>query len=159
MSDTLDLQPADQSAATGWRLDGDGSFAAAPLPALDLLLEPDAAEELGLANLLALQSIGLVFKTPHDGRSFSLARRLRNAGFDGKLVALGRLMPDQARHALQSGFDSLWLEQDLVERHSEAAWRAALDVVVGRLYSQQRLPSALAGRLAGPDIWQQRGRA
>ncbi len=156
MSDTLDLQPAEQGAGEGWRLDGDGSFTAAPMPTLDLLLEPEAVQDLGLANLLPLQSIGLVFKTPHDGRSFSLARRLRNAGFDGRLVALGRLMPDQARHAMQSGFDGLWLEQDLVERHNEAAWRAALDVVVARLYSQQRLPASLAGRLAGPDIWQQR---
>jgi uncharacterized protein (DUF934 family) len=156
MSDILDLPPAAQEATTGWRLNSDGQLSASAAPDLDLLLTPEAFEELGLDNLLQLERIGLVFKSAHDGRGFSLARRLRNEGFSGQIWGLGQLMPDQARHALQSGLDGLWLEATLVERHSEAAWRAALNVVAARLYSQQRLPSALASRLAGPDIWQQR---
>lgn len=151
-----DLSVNETSSLLGWRLDASGALSQPPAPTLDLLLEPDAAEDLGLDNLLHLSAIGLVFKTPHDGRSFSLARRLRNAGFQGQLIGLGRLMPDQARHSVQSGLDALWLEDDLVQRHGIRAWQNALNVVVGSLYSQQRLSAEVAPRLAAPDIWRRR---
>ncbi len=143
----------------GWLLQSSGAFSHAAVPTLDLLVEPEAADTLGLNNLLALKGVGLVFKSPHDGRSFSLARQLRNAGFSGQLVGLGRLMPDQARHAFQSGLDALWLEDQLVQRHGADAWQNALNVVVADLYSQQRLPLGLTERLALPDIWQRRQNA
>lgn len=151
-----DLAVTKTTNALGWRFTASGALSQAPAPSLDLLLEPDAAQDLGLENLLSLSAIGLVFKTPHDGRGFSLARQLRNAGFHGQLIGLGRLMPDQARHALQSGLDGLWLEEDLVRRHGEEAWQNALKVVVPSLYVGQSLSGDVATRLAAPDIWQRR---
>lgn len=69
-----------------------------------------------------------------DGRGFSTASRLRALGYAGRLVAAGPLIPDQARHAVQSGFDAVLVEDDAVARHSEDAWRTALERALPDLY-------------------------
>ena len=52
----------------------------------------------------------LEFDAFRDGRGFSLASVLRERGYAGKLVAAGKLIPDQARHLARSGFDAVVLE-------------------------------------------------
>lgn len=49
----------------------------------------------------------LEFDAFRDGRGFSLASVLRERGFSGRLIADGRLIPDQARHLRRTGFDGV----------------------------------------------------
>jgi phosphoadenylyl-sulfate reductase (thioredoxin) len=49
----------------------------------------------------------LTFEAFRDGRGFSLAAVLRERGYQGRLIAEGRLLPDQARHLRRSGFDAV----------------------------------------------------
>ena len=57
-------------------------------------------------NFLDKDMVAIEFLTFRDGRGFSLAHLLRReAGFKGKLVALGTLLPDQAQMLYRSGFD------------------------------------------------------
>jgi len=70
-----------------------------------------------------------------DGRGFSTGERLRAMGFTGRLIAAGPLVPDQARHAFQCGFDALLVEDAAVARQGEDAWRNALAVAVPQLYA------------------------
>ena len=92
------------------------------------------------------------FPNSADGRGFSLARRLRRLrGAETKLVATGHLLPDQARMALQCGFDEIWLHDDLVHRHGQAAWREAIQNAATDLYI-----SNTADRLAASTGWDQR---
>ena len=83
-----------------------------------------------------------------DGRGFSLARRLRLKGHRGRLVAAGPLEPDQARHAFQSGFDAVAVEDAALARHGRAAWANALTVSVTVPYLAD--PTS---RLGASGIW------
>ncbi|MDI9313772.1 MAG: DUF934 domain-containing protein [Hydrotalea sp.] len=57
-------------------------------------------------NLSEADVVAIEFLTFRDGRGFSLAHLLRReAGFKGKLVALGPVLPDQAQMLYRSGFD------------------------------------------------------
>ena len=104
---------------------------------------------------LSLADGGVVeihFPSSADGRGFSLARRLRRLkGSDVKLVATGHLLPDQARMAMQCGFDEIWLEDDLVRRHGQTTWREAIRNAVTDLYITNT-----ADRLAKSGGWDQR---
>jgi uncharacterized protein (DUF934 family) len=70
-----------------------------------------------------------------DGRGFSTGERLRGMGFAGRLIAAGPLVPDQARHAFQCGFDAVLVEDGAVARQGELAWRDALSRTVRDLYA------------------------
>ncbi len=104
---------------------------------------------------LSLDGAGVLeinFPSSTDGRGFSLARRLRRLrGPQTKLVATGHLLPDQARMALQCGFDEIWLEDALVHRHGQTAWREAIAKAARDLYI-----SNTADRLAASWGWDQR---
>jgi uncharacterized protein (DUF934 family) len=60
--------------------------------------------------------IAVRFGAVADGRGFSTASRLRAMGFRGRLLAAGPLVPDQARHAFQCGFDAVLVEDGAVAR-------------------------------------------
>lgn len=70
------------------------------LPVTTPLEEVEAAVEG--ATVLVLE-----FDAFRDGRGFSLAAILRERGWAGRLIAAGRLIPDQARHLRRSGFDAV----------------------------------------------------
>ena len=72
-----------------------------------------------------LALIAIDFPSFADGRGFSLARRLRRAGFGGRLRAVGPLIPDQAPHAFACGFDEIQTPDANERRHSEEHWRNA----------------------------------
>jgi uncharacterized protein (DUF934 family) len=74
-------------------------------------------------NKLTLISIG--FPTYADGRGFSIARAIRNAGFAGELRAFGPLIADQYAYALSCGFNTIEIPDDLAARQPEAQWKAA----------------------------------
>ena len=51
----------------------------------------------------------LEFDAFRDGRGFSLASILRERGYAGRLIAAGKVLPDQARHLRRTGFDAVEL--------------------------------------------------
>jgi len=59
-----------------------------------------------------LKLIALEFPHFKDGRSFSVARILRErSGFEGELRAFGDLLPDQASFLVRSGFDTFEISE------------------------------------------------
>ena len=94
-----------QSNATAVRLES-GDDARALLPYLDRLL-----------------LIEVAFPTFRDGRGYSAARILREAGYAGELRAAGDVLIDQINPMRRCGFDSFAPDAPL----DEAAMRAAFD--------------------------------
>ena len=62
------------------------------------------------------------FPSSADGRGFSLANNLRLQGFAGQIFACGFLICDQYRHARQSGFDGVLLNEAQAKRMPEPHW-------------------------------------
>ena len=92
---TLDAFLADQGNATAVRLEA-GDDARALVPSLDRL---------------ALVEVG--FPTFRDGRGYSAARVLREAGYAGELRAAGDVLVDQLPLLRRCGFDSFAPEAEL----------------------------------------------
>ena len=92
--------------------------------------------------------VTLNFPSSHDGRGFSFAKRVRRErGEAVRIIATGNLIPDQARMAFQCGFSEIHLEDTLVARHGETAWREATKVAPDALYTK-------SGK--SPSIWDAR---
>lgn len=81
------------------------------LPVTTPLEEVEAAA--ADADLLILE-----FDAFRDGRGFSLAAVLRERGYKGRLIAAGKVLPDQARHLRRTGFDAVELSPEA----DKAAW-------------------------------------
>jgi len=97
-------------------------------PAADLLdLSPDVEPSAILPRLAGVALIRVQFPGFADGRGFTLARRLRDMGFRGRLRAAGALLPDQYAMARRAGFDEVEIDEALAERAPEADWRARAD--------------------------------
>ena len=117
-----------------WLLDARGTLT--PDAALDGATVHDPAEPLD--GLPADASVLIQFGGTADGRGFSRARQLRALGYQGTLIAGGPLIPDQARHAFQSGFDAIAISDDRIDRHGRDAWREAVNHSVPDLYVADR---------------------
>lgn len=110
--------------------------------------------------------IVLEFDAFRDGRGFSLAAVLRERGYRGRLIAAGRLIPDQARHLRRSGFDGVvlgagadieaWTRMDAA---FSAAYQPATDpaVPVWRLRAERARARMEPGDLAATLNRQTRG--
>ena len=95
---------------------GDQSNAAA------VRLEPgDEARDL-LPHLDRLRLIEVNFPTFGDGRGYSSARILREAGYTGELRAVGEVLVDQIANMRRCGFDAFAPEVPLDPADTEAAW-------------------------------------
>ena len=68
-----------------------------------------------------LSLVVLPFPAFADGRSYSIARQIRNRGYKGELRASGNVLPDQLQMMLQVGFSSF----DVSDRFPLQAWQAA----------------------------------
>jgi uncharacterized protein (DUF934 family) len=108
----------------------------------DAILEPEAIlAGAGGANLgVALSSsadpailrgvldridlIRVDFPSFSDGRGFTIARRLRLLGYQGRLRASGPLLADQYAMARRAGFDEVEIPDDLAARQTEDQWLA-----------------------------------
>ncbi|MEZ5686813.1 MAG: DUF934 domain-containing protein [Paracoccaceae bacterium] len=64
----------------------------------------------------------IAFPAFSDGRGFSLAAALRRAGFTGRLIASGALIPDQYRMARRAGFDAVEVSTDTARRCDWEGW-------------------------------------
>lgn len=115
-----------------WQLDRNGGLSPAPTLAEITVLDPALETHVPDAESAIVR-----FGGQADGRGFSVARRLRAAGYDGTLFADGPLIPDQARHAFQSGFDRILIDDARLNRHSAPAWKNALSDSVQDLYTGQ----------------------
>lgn len=91
-------------AFTEWQGAQDSSYA--PLLATDTEYEP------ALTALLTQPCIGIFFDKFNDGRGYSLARLLREAGFQGELRALGDVLIDQLFYLKRCGFNAFQLRDD-----------------------------------------------
>lgn len=107
----------------------DHGFATAKLPddpntILDLPgdTDPDA---LAIGEHIAL--VRVAFAGFADGRGFTLARRLRQAGYGGRLHAVGHVLPDQYSMARRVGFDAVEIDAARAARQPEADWVARAD--------------------------------
>jgi len=96
---------------------------AAPSRILDL----DPGAEIAGLDLADIAAIRVCFPAFSDGRGFTLARRLREHGFTGRLRAAGPLIADQYAMARRAGFDEVEIADDLANRQPEQQWLARAD--------------------------------
>ncbi|MEZ5824108.1 MAG: DUF934 domain-containing protein [Geminicoccaceae bacterium] len=115
---------------------------------IELPNDADASELAG--RLSQLEKIRIPFPSSHDGRGFSLARRLRHLGYCGRLQAAGHVISDQFRYALACGFDEVAISDELAARQPEAHWRieeaqriSYRDRLFGRYKPKAPIPSGV----------------
>ena len=92
---------------------------------LDLAQTDDPT--LVLPYLGTLKLIRIAVPAFNDGRAFTIARRLRMAGFKGHLRAVGPVIADQYAMARRVGFDDVEIPDDLAARQPQAQWLARAD--------------------------------
>ncbi|MFV1591452.1 DUF934 domain-containing protein [Phaeobacter sp. JH20_36] len=85
-------------------------------------MQPDADPSALSNQLPGLEMIRIHFPSFADGRGFTLARRLRLAGYTGRLRAYGHVLADQYAMARRSGFDEVEISDDLATRQPEDQW-------------------------------------
>jgi len=78
----------------------------------------------GLFDNVAM--IRIPFPSFADGRGFSLAKQLRQNGFEGRLRAVGHVIADQYGFARTCGFDEVEIDDDLAARQPEEQWLVRL---------------------------------
>ena len=98
---------------------------AGPVVAIDLASDADPADLDG--RLGDIDLIRVDFPSFADGRGFTIARRLRLMGFDGRLRAKGHVIADQYAMARRSGFDEVEIDTDLARRQPEDQWLRRAD--------------------------------
>jgi uncharacterized protein (DUF934 family) len=90
--------------------------------ALDL---PNTADPALLAGRLGgLRLIRIAFPAFNDGRGLTLGRRLRMAGYAGRLRAAGHVIADQYAMVRRTGFDEVEIDDDLAARQPWPQWQA-----------------------------------
>lgn len=100
-------------------------------------LEPDDDARALIPHLDRLALIEIAFPKYRDGRGYSSARILREAGYNGELRAQGDVLVDQIAFMKRCGFDSFAPEAALNHADVEAAlarydhvYQAAADAAV-----------------------------
>jgi uncharacterized protein (DUF934 family) len=101
-----------------FRLRSDPEHTAPAVPLADyqpggtaVRLEPADDPRLLLPHLGALRRIEIAFPKFREGRGFSSARILREAGFTGEIRAVGVLYVDQLTFLVRAGFDAVLPEK------------------------------------------------
>ena len=87
-------------------------------------LRSDADPETLHNRLTDLDMIRVDFPNFADGRGFTLAQRLRQMGYTGRLRATGHVIADQYAMARRAGFDEVEISDDLAARQPEHQWLA-----------------------------------
>ncbi len=108
----------------------------APVTAVDLASDAEPSELEGrLANI---DLIRVDFPSFADGRGFTIARRLRLMGFQGRLRAKGHVIADQYAMVRRSGFDEIEIDDDLAARQPENQWLARANWTAHDYQAQMR---------------------
>ena len=95
--------------------------------------------------LTHLRAISIDFPTANDGRGFSLARRLRELGYQSILRAQGHCVVDHYRHAIQCGFDQIAISPELAKRMPESYWKKQVNIPMPN-YQEKLQPGSLISR-------------
>jgi uncharacterized protein (DUF934 family) len=170
--------PLDHARTQGEREAATSSRNDSPLPLRERVPEGGERGKLGIhipnttlpssltPHFMHLTLISIDFPSFADGRGFSIARAIRNAGFAGELRAYGPLIADQYAYALSCGFDTIEIPDDLAARQPEAQWKAAFasmsssyqrsyvhgaNILDQRRVSQQPSPLPLREKVARSD--------
>jgi uncharacterized protein (DUF934 family) len=104
-----------------------GSFAGQTNAAAVRLEPGDDARDL-LPHLERLKLIEVNFPVFGDGRGYSAARILREAGYTGELRAVGDVLVDQIAFMRRCGFDAFAPEAPLDPADAEAAFARFAEV-------------------------------
>ncbi|MEM1266378.1 MAG: DUF934 domain-containing protein [Pseudomonadota bacterium] len=91
---------------------------------LGVLLEVDADPGDLVPWFGRLGLVVIPFAAHSDGRGFSLAQRLRDAGYEGRIRARGHVLADQFRAALRVGIDEIEIDDAHADRMPAALWQA-----------------------------------
>jgi len=86
-----------------------------------VVLAPDL-DPATLGDYLGHDLLAIEFPSFSDGRGFSLARILREKGYEGRLRAVGGLISDQYAMARRVGFDEVQITAALAERQPQEQW-------------------------------------
>lgn len=89
--------------------------------AVDLANTDDPATLMGKLDQLTL--IRVAFPAFNDGRAFTIARRLRELGYTGQLLALGPVIADQYAMLRRVGFNGAEIPDDLAARQPADQWQ------------------------------------
>lgn len=93
--------------------------------AVDLSNTDDPAALEGHLDRLTL--IRVAFPAFNDGRAFTTARRLREMGYKGQLLAIGPVIADQYAMLRRVGFDGAEIPDDLAQRQPAEQWQFRAD--------------------------------
>lgn len=85
-----------------------------------ILLTPDQTIDLTQSDLRRIPLVLLTFPKFGDGRAYSQARRLREAGYTGELRATGDVLLDQLPLMLRAGIDAFEITSAATVRALEA---------------------------------------
>ena len=91
-----------------------------------VVLAPDT-DPATLGDYLDHDLIAVDFPSMTDGRGFTLARLLREKGYQGRLRAVGGLIADQYAMARRVGFDAVEIPDALAARQPESQWQFRAD--------------------------------
>lgn len=91
-------------------------------PSIAVDLSPDDDPKRLQPYLDRIDMIRVAFPAFSDGRGFTQARVLRDAGFVGRLRAVGHVLADQYTMARRSGFDEVEIDDELASRQPVAQW-------------------------------------
>jgi uncharacterized protein (DUF934 family) len=89
--------------------------------AVDLSNTDDPQALVGRLDRLTL--IRVAFPAFNDGRAFTIARRLREFGYTGQLLALGPVIADQYAMLRRVGFDGAEIPAELAARQPAEQWQ------------------------------------
>jgi uncharacterized protein (DUF934 family) len=93
--------------------------------AVDLSNTDDPAMLNGHLDRLTL--IRVAFPAFNDGRAFTIARRLREMGYTGQLLALGPVIADQYAMLRRVGFDGAEIPDEIAQRQPAEQWQFRAD--------------------------------
>jgi uncharacterized protein (DUF934 family) len=88
---------------------------------VDLSNTDDPAALVGHLDRLTL--VRVAFPAFNDGRAFTIARKLRELGYRGQLLALGPVIADQYAMLRRVGFDGAEIPDDLAARQPAGQWQ------------------------------------
>jgi uncharacterized protein (DUF934 family) len=78
-------------------------------------------------HLDRLTLIRVAFPAFNDGRAFTIARRLREMGYTGQLLALGPVIADQYAMLRRVGFDGAEIPDEIAARQPAEQWQFRAD--------------------------------
>lgn len=93
--------------------------------AVDLSNTDDPAALEGHLDRLTL--IRVAFPAFNDGRAFTIARRLREMGYRGQILALGPVIADQYAMLRRVGFDGAEIPDEIAARQPAGQWQFRAD--------------------------------